>query len=536
MSIFPAHNFISRILQSKYFRDFFERRFYKSFFNKSTADKVKNGKRILIYAGIGDMYVSPIEMLFYHLLVQKGYDVDYCVYDETIEVNELITKERVESVGQKVFWDRSVVRAKMLLSAAKVNYNLIQLDAEAKLLVSQIPSTLDNYFSFHYNDIDFGDIVKGVMFRYYKSLTFDDDAIVVARKFLETSLSNYFKIQQLTSNKEYEFVLFSHGIYCTWQPIVEFCSRNKINYVCYDRAKTKAHCNFNLNVPSPVWDISAAWQRLSDYKLTAEEGKRVDDYLKERELQTGDVYSYNFSARENDLKAVRSQLGISPNAKVVTIFTNLIWDAANVSRDIAFSSPLECIKAIVAQYQNTDDTHIVVRSHPAEKVLGTKERYGKLVRESFKELPANVTIIEPEDNINSFTVLELSDVGIVHTSTVGLEMAIEGKPVILISDTHYRGKGFTHDVSSSEDFFTKLDNLLAGKDKLPNQVILARKYFYLMMFEYQHKMPMTFTAKNVFNGYGYDSFEDLANDANAPINKIVKTITTQEDILDFVFK
>jgi hypothetical protein len=67
------------------------------------------------------------------------------------------------------------------------------------------------------------------------------------------------------------------------------------------------------------------------------------------------------------------------------------------------------------------------------------------MKDMYKALPANISIIEPEDNINFFSVLELSDIGVGYTSTVGLEMAIEGKPVILISETHYRDKVFTHD-------------------------------------------------------------------------------------------
>ena len=111
--------------------------------------------------------------------------------------------------------------------------------------------------------------------------------------------------------------------------------------------------------------------------------------------------------------------------------------------------------------------------------------------DSFEEdLPENVVILDSSVNVNSFTVLDLTDIGVVHTSTVGLELAIEGKPVILISDTHYRDKGFTIDVMSREHYFNQLHKCLKDKIVLEDQVRLAKKYFYLMMFEYQHKMPL----------------------------------------------
>jgi hypothetical protein len=511
-----------------------EKKYYQSFFSDIDYPKPSKGK-ILIYSGVGHMYMTPVEILIYHLLKKEGFEVDYCIYDESIPLNEVITKERVESIGKDKFWNKSVKNARRILNAANVNFITIKVDEkELDSIYSCIGSTLEEIFSFHHDRINFGDIVKGVMYRYYKSLTFGEDAIDIAKKFMRTVLTNYLFVKKKQDDERYDYLLFSHGIYCTWQPVVEFCKANELDFICYDRAKTKGHCNFNLNISSPVWDISETWKRLEKEKLTKEQIDKVDNYLNDRILQKGDAYAYNFSEKEKDNDQLKERLGISPDAKVITVFTNLIWDAANVSRDIAFNSPIHCIQETINFFKKDPKVHIVIRSHPAEKVHGTKERYGNLVRDLFKELPENVTIIEPEDNINSFSVLEISDIGVVHTSTVGLEMAIEGKPVILISDTHYRNKGFTYDAQNKNHYFELLDNQLRDEKLLPNQVKLAKKYFYLMMFEYQHKMPMEFSSNNLFDGYGYSSFEELLQDKNAAINKIISRITEEETLNDFI--
>lgn len=524
--------FLSRVY-SKLFSS--EEKYYKSFF-ESVVHKQSDKARVLMYVGIGDMFISPLEILIYHLLRNKGCYVDYYIYDETIPINEVITKDRIESVGKEIFWRKSVNRARLNLVASRVDYSIIQCREQISSIIENL-NNLDSIFSFRFDDIEFGEIVKGVMFRYYKSLKFGSDSFDVARNFLITSLTNYFKVKELHAVNKYDYVMFSHGIYCTWEPVVLFCKKNNIPFVCYDRAKVKGQCNFNLNIPAPVWDISEAWKRLKDYCLSNRELERVSNYLRERELQKGDVYAYNFTPKEKNISNLKQRYNISENVTIITIFTNLIWDAANVSRDIAFSSPLECIAKTINKYSERKDVHIVIRSHPAEKVLGTSERYGELVRCQFSgDLPSNVTIIEPEDSINSFSVLELSDIGVVHTSTVGLEMAIEGKPVIVISDTHYRDKGFTYDAFSEEDYFLKLDGLITLKELKTNQIELALKYFYLMMFEYQHKMPMTFTKKDQFNGYGYRNFEELSNDSESSINRIIERICSKELFTDFVFR
>lgn len=97
---------------------------------------------------------------------------------------------------------------------------------------------------------------------------------------------------------------------------------------------------------------------------------------------------------------------------------------------------------------------MLLHKYPAEKVLGTQETYANLIRWSkIPSLPENCTIIEASEAINSFSIIDLSDIEVCHTSTVGLEFAISGKPVIMVSETHYRVKGFTYDVGNPEVYF-----------------------------------------------------------------------------------
>ncbi len=492
----------------KLFNNLLKKKYFKKFYNEIEHVKPTKGK-ILLYAGIGHMYITPIEILMYHLLRKQGYQVDYFIYDETVAANEVITKQVVENQGKEKFWRHSVANAKRILNAAKIPYQFIIRTSTTKQQIAALKNDLDAILNYKYDGIDFGDIVKGVLYRYYKSLRFGEDAVAVAFDFLQTALTNYEQVKKLHTKNGYDAFYFSHGIYCTWQPVVAYCEANHIRYICYDRAKRTGSANFNINQPSPDWSFNHAWDRYADRQLTDAEEQKVSEYLGERELQKGDVYSYNASAKAADINALKKQLGIPEGRKVITIFTNLIWDAANVARDIAFSSALDCIVATIKKYEGNDQVQVVVRAHPAEKILGTKERYGNLVREAFhQQLPANVTIIEPEMEVNSFSVIELSDIGVVNTSTVGLEFAMLGKPIILISETNYRNKGFTYDATSTAHYFELMTHLLQTGALLPEQVKLSRKYFYMMMFLYQQQMPAMFEG-NHFLKYTYPHFNQI---------------------------
>ncbi len=510
---------------------FFQKRYLRDFYNDINYP-LPNKERVLIYAGIGHMYLTPLEILMYHLLKKEGYEVDYYIYDQSIPINEIITEDVIKKTDKDNFWKKSVHNAESLLKAANVKYDFISLPPEINNLIAPVKDDLERIFTFEYDGIDFGETVKGVMYRFYKSISFGENAMLRANEFLQTSLTNYFQIKKLFSRNRYKYVFFSHGIYCTWQPVLEYCKRNRISFVSYDRGKRSGTANFNINQPSPDWSFNDAWIRYSNRELTPEEEKKVDEYLSERELQKTDVYTFNSAKRSENIDGVKKLLNIDPHAKVITIFTNLIWDAANVARDIAFPSALDCIEQTIKYFAGNKNVHILIRSHPAEKVIGTRERYDSLIKERFNDhLPANVTIIEPELEINSFTVIDISDIGVVNTSTVGLEFAMLGKPVILISETHYRNKGFTYDGTSAEDYFNKIDFLLTHLAPMPEQVKLARKYFYMMMFLYQKPIPIKF-CENYFEEYTVKNLNELSYEE--PLYQVIRFLE-KDNVKDFIF-
>lgn len=67
-------------------------------------------------------------------------------------------------------------------------------------------------------------------------------------------------------------------------------------------------------------------------------------------------------------------------------------------------------------------------------------------------------------------------------------MAMGGLPVIVSGKTHYRGKGFTYDPESKEEY---LAMLASGKVKPldRSQVQKAKHYAYVFFFEYPFPYP-----------------------------------------------
>ena len=78
--------------------------------------------------------------------------------------------------------------------------------------------------------------------------------------------------------------------------------------------------------------------------------------------------------------------------------------------------------------------------------------------------------------------MEAADVGLVYTSTTGLELGLRGTPVIVAGETHYRDKGFTIDVTSPEEFHAALDKVLADPEAAATDITAAREYAHFFFF------------------------------------------------------
>ncbi len=100
--------------------------------------------------------------------------------------------------------------------------------------------------------------------------------------------------------------------------------------------------------------------------------------------------------------------------------------------------------------------------------------------------------MRPEDKTNTYDLIEVADLGIVFTTTVGMEMAMTGIPVVITGKTHYANKGFTHEPADWAAYEALLQEIVANpsayrlSEKQIEQVWL---YAYLFFFEYSLPFP-----------------------------------------------
>jgi capsule polysaccharide export protein KpsC/LpsZ len=151
----------------------------------------------------------------------------------------------------------------------------------------------------------------------------------------------------------------------------------------------------------------------------------------------------------------------------------------------------EWIERTVQIFAERSDLQLVVRIHPGEKYTKGPS-VADTVKKTLHTIPENIHLISADDQMNTYDLLEIADLGLVYTTTVGLEMAMSGVPVVVVGQTHYRNKGFTYDPNTWEEYLSLLTSFAQDQESYilsPERVEQAWQYAYVFFFEYPTPFP-----------------------------------------------
>jgi hypothetical protein len=186
----------------------------------------------------------------------------------------------------------------------------------------------------------------------------------------------------------------------------------------------------------------------------------------------------------------RAALGLDQRP-VVLLATNVLGDSLTLGRQVFSKTMAEWIGRTVQYFMGRPDVQLVIRIHPGE-VLTHGLSMAEVVRQVIPHLPEHIRLIGSKDKLNTYDLIEVADLGLVYTTTVGLEMAMDGLPVIVSGHTHYRSRGFTMDPDNWVAYFKLLGALLENPRAYrlsKEQVEHAWRYAYRFFFDFPRPFP-----------------------------------------------
>lgn len=234
------------------------------------------------------------------------------------------------------------------------------------------------------------------------------------------------------------------------------------------------------------------WKARKEIPLTSEQQEQIQS-LYQAKVQ-GDTWKnfvrhWQSSPRKGGSEVART-LGLD-DRPVVLLATNVLGDSLTLGRQVFSKTMAEWIERSVDYFSRRPDVQLVIRIHPGE-ILTHGPSMVDVVQKVLPELPENIHLVGPREMINTYDIIEIADLGLVYTTTTGMEMAMTGVPVIVAGITHYKGNGFTYDPQTYKEYVALLDEMLEKPEHFrleQAQMDLAWHYAYCFFFEFSLPFP-----------------------------------------------
>jgi hypothetical protein len=238
-------------------------------------------------------------------------------------------------------------------------------------------------------------------------------------------------------------------------------------------------------------DTTALWEARGDIPLTHEEWDRVRTMFAARQgAGVFETFERTWQTADSQgAQAIRAELGLD-DRPLAFLPTNVLSDSLTLGRQV-FIGMTEWIRRTIRWFGEHPEYQLVVRVHPGEGI-GWGPSTFDLLKDAFPEFPANVRVLPADYAVNSYDLVDAARAGLVYTTTLGLEMAMLGLPVIVLGQTHYRGKGFTHEPADWDEYLAALRGALGNPAAFASgevAVTAAWTYAYRFFFEYPQPFP-----------------------------------------------
>lgn len=239
-------------------------------------------------------------------------------------------------------------------------------------------------------------------------------------------------------------------------------------------------------------ELIQAWPRYRDLPCDPSMMHKIADHFAIL-FRGRSVFGYS-AAAEGQAQSIRKRYGVGPDRKIL-VATMSSYDerfAAETAgvveppKDLLFARQVDWINAVKDYVSCRQELFLIVRVHPREfpnRREQVKSEHALLLEEALADLPDNVAVNWPGDNVSLYDMADETSVFLNAWSAVGKEMSILGVPVVIFApelvaypaDLNYRA-------TTREDYFIQVERALADGWSPEH----SRRTFRWLALEYSH--------------------------------------------------
>ncbi|MDX6688316.1 MAG: hypothetical protein QOF86_4444 [Baekduia sp.] len=356
------------------------------------------------------------------------------------------------------------------------------------------------------------------------------------RSYLFSGLVACFALNRLIEESAPDVLLLFNGRQSSTRVALELARARGIRVVVHERGALHEQLTLAENVGSiSLEPIRRYWDQWRDVPLTEDEAETAARIMDDRGQGRGLSWK-PFSSAPQPSEDVRARLGLRADRPVWVLFTS---SDDEVSGDPdwrgAFPAQREWIARTIEHARANPQLDLVIRAHPntgSKRSTGANRNQLDDLRALGEHLPPNVRMIEPGDDVSSYSLMDLCAVGLVWVSTVALELACKGKQVVVCAGNPVRGTSFVHTVGDPEGYEGVLASLL---DVAPAAVSAAvRRDALRFAYTYFSRMRIAFPLVRMPNPHegvlAYSRLEELAPGRDAGLDRCARIVLDGEPV------
>jgi hypothetical protein len=496
----------------------------------------KNSKNILFWSTGGMIIQSHLEGVLAVALKLRGHNVRMVLCDGVYKgCAKRVEFPDVEMKDWGKYCPSCIRQNSQLFDKLGLNYSYISelvpsgKAQELKKIADSV--TLENFRSLSYNDLCVGSHLESAMMRHTRGGSFEGKDELL-KEYAFVVLVNAAASVKAISKFKPDRMYLSHGIYADWGPPLTEAVNSGIPVTSYICCYLSAHFYFGTvsKFEETFLTVSdQSWREISNEPLSEEMRYRIEHFLDQRyrhniarDMQ-GILKNYK-GDREHFLQHYR----LNNDKPIWGIMTHINWDAVSDYFPMIHKNFDHWLYETIRAIWNVTDVQWLIKIHPSEINDNPLTGCQKFIENNFPDLPPHIKVLKMDDDISPLDFYGLLDGGVTVMGTGGLELALQGKPVILAGQAHYSGKGFTHDPKSDEEYKKMLSmaSTLGMLDEKSSE--LAWKYGYIYFIRKQIPLLPNVSKDLHIN---FDEMDKLLPGRNKNIDFICDRIIDGRDFI-----
>lgn len=336
----------------------------------------------------------------------------------------------------------SKLRCKYCIS--KVDYGLNMIKNinihDQKNIKVEIPNeyeinSFDKILNYKYENINIGKGVVSSLISIIRDHKFDvEKHQILIKKSFYSAILNFENFKLFLNQINPDNVFFFNGRFSEIFSLIELCKAKNINFYTHERGST--NYKFMLrknNIPHSIDFTTNEIKMIWNAKKNEVNKEKIGKSFFEERIKGIDQNWISFSKEQEKNKLPNNFNSSKIN---ISIFNSSIDEYETIPdfKNLIYKDDNDGIKKICESFITNKNLHFYLRVHPNLKNLNNTQIFEIRNIDSQFE---NITVIYPEEKIDSYELIKKSDAVITFNSTIGVEALYLGTKSILLGRAFY---------------------------------------------------------------------------------------------------